>query len=156
MSDLYERIETLCKQKNTNITQMCRDSGASRASLTDLKMGRKQNLSATTLAKIAKFFGVTIDALIGDNVLWLIAKNTGQETTASVLEEALAADALKKATLETENEKKPTPVSGSEPHVNIIKIAGRDGSFVEKRLTDKQMQALKSFVDLLPDAGDEL
>lgn len=53
-------------------------------------------------------------------------------------------------------EEKPTPVSESEPHVNIVKIAGRDGSFVEKRLTDKQLQALKSFVDLLPDAGDDL
>ena len=52
--------------------------------------------------------------------------------------------------------KKPTPVSESEPHVNIIKIAGRDGSFVEKRLTDKQLQALRSFVDLLPDASDDL
>lgn len=39
---------------------------------------------------------------------------------------------------------------------NIIKIAGRDGSFVEKRLSDKQLQALKSFVDLLPDASDDL
>ena len=51
---------------------------------------------------------------------------------------------------------KPTPASEGEPHVNIVKIAGRDGSFVEKRLTDKQLQALRSFVDLLPDASDDL
>lgn len=51
---------------------------------------------------------------------------------------------------------RPTPISEGEPHVNVVKIAGRDGSFVEKRLTDKQLQALKSFVDLLPDAGDDL
>ena len=51
---------------------------------------------------------------------------------------------------------KPTPISEGEPHVNIVKIAGRDGSFVEKRLTDKQLQALRSFVDLLPDASDDL
>lgn len=39
---------------------------------------------------------------------------------------------------------------------NIVKVAGRDGSFVEKQLSDKQMQALKSFLDLLPDASDDL
>jgi len=55
-----------------------------------------------------------------------------------------------------DGEQWPTPVSESEPHVNIVKIAGRDGSFVEKRLSDKQLQALKSFVDLLPDASDDL
>ena len=44
----------------------------------------------------------------------------------------------------------------SQPHVNVVKIAGRDGSFVEKQLTDKQLQALKSFVALLPDASDDL
>lgn len=65
MSDLYERIESLCKELNTNITQMCRESGASRASLTDLKMGRKQTLSTSTLYKIAEYFGVSIDFLLG-------------------------------------------------------------------------------------------
>lgn len=44
----------------------------------------------------------------------------------------------------------------SEPHVNIIKIAGRDGSFREKRLDDKGLQALIAFVDLLPDAPDNI
>lgn len=39
---------------------------------------------------------------------------------------------------------------------NIVKIAGRDGRFVEKRLSDKELQALMSFVDLLPDASDDL
>lgn len=52
----------------------------------------------------------------------------------------------------------PTMLMGYEDPTseNIIKIAGRDGSFVEKRLSDKQLQALKSFVDLLPDASDDL
>jgi transcriptional regulator with XRE-family HTH domain len=46
---------------------MCKKSGASRASLTDLKMGRKQSLSADTLSKISTFFGVSIDYLLGND-----------------------------------------------------------------------------------------
>lgn len=52
-------------------------------------------------------------------------------------------------------EEKPTPVSES-GQVNVVKIAGRDGSYEEKRLSDREMQALKAFVDLLPDAPEDL
>lgn len=66
MSDLYNRIEALCANKGINITTMCKESGSSRASLTDLKMGRKQSLSAETLSKIATYFGVSVDHLLGN------------------------------------------------------------------------------------------
>lgn len=65
MSDLYKRIEELCHREGINITTMCRESGASRASLTDLKMGRKQSLSSDTLTKIAAYFRVSVDYLLG-------------------------------------------------------------------------------------------
>ena len=65
MSDLYNRIEELCKENNESITTMCKKSGASRASLSDLKVGRKQSLSAETLSKIAMHFGVSVDYLLG-------------------------------------------------------------------------------------------
>lgn len=65
MSDLYKRIESLCLEKKISITTMCKESGASRASLSDLKVGRKQKLSADTLSKIAAYFGVSVDFLLG-------------------------------------------------------------------------------------------
>ena len=65
MSNLYNRIEELCKENNESITTMCKESGASRASLSDLKVGRKQSLSAETLSKIANHFGVSVDYLLG-------------------------------------------------------------------------------------------
>lgn len=65
MSDLYKRIDALCKGRNINITTMCKESGASRGSLSDLKFGRKQNLSIDTLAKISSYFGVSVDYLTG-------------------------------------------------------------------------------------------
>lgn len=66
MSELYETIVRLCHEKGINITELCRQSGASRGSLSDLKMGRKSSLSAATLSKIASYFGVTVDYLLGN------------------------------------------------------------------------------------------
>lgn len=64
MEDLYSRIERLCQDKGVNVTAMCKESGASRSSLTDLKMGRKQSLSSETLSKIASYFHITVDYLL--------------------------------------------------------------------------------------------
>lgn len=65
MSRLYETIAHLCTDRGITITELCRQSGASRGSLSDLKMGRKQSLSADTLSKIATYFGVSMDDLLG-------------------------------------------------------------------------------------------
>ena len=58
--------DRLCADKGINITELCRQSGASRGSLSDLKKGRKQSLSADTLSKIAAYFGVSVDYLLGN------------------------------------------------------------------------------------------
>ena len=55
---------------------------------------------------------------------------TGQEVTYSAYEES--------------------PVA----HRNVVKIAGRDGSYVEKNLSDEQVAALKTLIDQLPEADD--
>ena len=65
MSNLYNRIGALCKERGITVTAMCKESGASRASLSDLKMGRKQSLSADTLDKIASYLQVSVDYLLG-------------------------------------------------------------------------------------------
>lgn len=66
MSKLHERIELQCKKKNVTITEMCREAGVSRGSLTDLKMGRIEELSAKSLTKIAVYFGVSVGYLLGN------------------------------------------------------------------------------------------
>lgn len=65
--ETYERIENLCSQKGVTITLMCKECGIPRATLTDYKKGRVQSLSAKTLAKIAEYFGVSVDYLYGAN-----------------------------------------------------------------------------------------
>ena len=37
---------------------------------------------------------------------------------------------------------------------NIIKIAGRDGSFVERNLTDEQLDLFKKMIDQMPDTDN--
>lgn len=39
---------------------------------------------------------------------------------------------------------------------NILRIAGRDGRQIEKRLTDEQVKALEAIINQLPDAPDDL
>ena len=41
-------------------------------------------------------------------------------------------------------------------HLNVIKIAGRNGSFEERTLTDEQIAALKVLLSQLPDASGDL
>ncbi len=68
MSELYDRIALLCQKKGVTITDMCRLSGASRGSLTDLKMGRINTLKAETMKKIADYLKVSVDYLLtGEN-----------------------------------------------------------------------------------------
>lgn len=69
MDNLYKRIESLCKMKNVNITQMCRETNISRSPLNSLKQGITQKLSSDKLQRIAEYFGVTVDYLLaGDAV----------------------------------------------------------------------------------------
>lgn len=70
MSELYNRIENLCKKAHISITTMCKIAEVSRASLSDLKMGRNQGLSTDTLTKIAKTLGVSVSFLIGHEPKW--------------------------------------------------------------------------------------
>lgn len=65
MSNLYNTIEALCKKKQVNISVMCREAGVNRASLSDLKFGRAEKLSSSNLVKIAKYFGVSVEYLLG-------------------------------------------------------------------------------------------
>ena len=65
MSSLYTTISTLCTQHGITGGKLCSDLGLSRSLLTDLKMGRKKDIYATTAYKIAKYFGVSVGYLLG-------------------------------------------------------------------------------------------
>ena len=68
MSDLYNRIYDLCQRKGITIGRMCKDLGISRGNLTELKMGRIKTLKTDNLRKIAYYFKVPLDYLVGDTL----------------------------------------------------------------------------------------
>ena len=66
MSILYERLSALCQEHGISAYRMCKDTGIQPSIMTDLKMGRRQSLKAETAAKIAAYFGVSVDYFIGN------------------------------------------------------------------------------------------
>lgn len=48
------------------------------------------------------------------------------------------------------------PPSAANGNVNILRLAGRDGSYVERTLTDDQVKMLTMLLDQMPDASEDL
>lgn len=65
MSNLYNIIEDLCKNRGISIAEMCRGAEVRQTNISDLKNGRQSGLSAKNLDKIASFFGVSVSYLLG-------------------------------------------------------------------------------------------
>ena len=65
MSELYNTILKLCNQCGITGYKMCKDIGIQPSIMTDLKMGRKEGLSAKNADKIASYFGVSVGYLLG-------------------------------------------------------------------------------------------
>ena len=65
MSNLYNRIYDLCQKRGMSVGKMCAELNIRRSNLTELKMGRIKTLKADNLTKIASFFDVTVDFLLG-------------------------------------------------------------------------------------------
>lgn len=126
MATLYENIMTLCDAKGIRGGKMCVEAGVSKSLLTDLKMGRRSGVSAVTAQKIASYFGVSVGYLLGDET----DQPSGPADTGA-----------------------DTPVKDNR---NLIRIAARDGSYLERQLTDDQLAALTAILDQMPDVPDGL
>lgn len=78
------------------------------------------------LIALADFFGVTTDYLLGRGYV-------APQATASIV-----------------------PEENADSDNNIIRIAARDGSYQERRLSDQQLAALVAILDQMPDVPDDL
>lgn len=65
MGTLYESIKTLCGSAGIKPGKMCVDIGISKSTVTDLKSGRRDSVSLETAQKIADYFGVSVDRVLG-------------------------------------------------------------------------------------------
>lgn len=63
MSEMYKRIEKLCKDNGMSVSKMCRELSITRSCLSELSTGRTERLSTVNAAKIADFFGVSVQYL---------------------------------------------------------------------------------------------
>lgn len=59
-------------------------------------------------------------------------------------------------TFGSEKGEQPTEIDRLPEKVNMIRIAGRDGSYRERILSDEQLAALNAILDQLPDVPDDL
>ena len=62
---MYSILEALCQEHGVTIAKMCKECGIKRATITELAKGRTKELSPKTAAKIADYFGVSLNAVYG-------------------------------------------------------------------------------------------
>lgn len=65
LGTLYENIKALCDERGIRPGKMCVEAKVSKGLITDLKMGRKKTVQIATAQKIADYFGVSIDRVMG-------------------------------------------------------------------------------------------
>ena len=79
---MYDRIEYLCKKEGSNVTQMCLDLKICRVNLCNLKSGRTKCLSADTVLRIARYFGVSPYYIVyGDDDACVVRREVPEESS---------------------------------------------------------------------------
>ena len=91
MSNLYENIKELCDEKGVKPGKMCTEASVSKGLITDLKMGRKKTVHVETAQKIADYFGVTVDRVLGAEKETAAPKDDGLSPMESQLVEYVRA-----------------------------------------------------------------
>lgn len=65
MAAVYEIIEKLCKERGITGSKMCDDLGISRSTMTELRKGRAKTMNLDKAGKVAAYFGISTDYLLG-------------------------------------------------------------------------------------------
>lgn len=86
MCTIYENIKVLCDEKNIKPGRMCTDIGISKSILTGLKNGTKKNIQTDTAQKIADYFGVSVDRVLGSEQKEKSPTPEGMELDAETIE----------------------------------------------------------------------
>lgn len=65
MGDVYKILESLLQERGISGGKMSADLGMSRSFMTELRKGRAKSITADTAQKIANYFGVSVEYLLG-------------------------------------------------------------------------------------------
>lgn len=140
ISNFYKRLRDLCEERNMTVNELVKVLDLSSGSPTAWKNGAIPR--NTTLDKIADYFGVDIDYLLGENKYRAVPLFEGLGGPVATSGQS------KKAPTLTEKDRRN--------NMNVLRIAGRDGSYRERLLTDEQMAALEAILDQMPEAPEDL
>ena len=66
MAEMYEVLDKLLKEKDISGAKMSEDLGMSKSFMTELRKGRAKSIKIETAQKVADYFGVSIDFLLGN------------------------------------------------------------------------------------------
>lgn len=153
----FERFSKLAKERGETPNSVAREIGASSGSVTAWKRGAEPRNA--TLAKIADYLGTTTDYLTGrtDDPINYDDGDLLASIPLSYME-ACDGDVRRAYTAmkEVDKDNKTPPSTEEQQGRNVIKIAGRNGVYRERILSDSQLAALESILDQLPDASDDL
>ncbi len=137
MATTGERIRQARKARNMTQTELAEKLGVKFSAIHKYETGLVVNLKRETIAALAKALDVSpswlmcLDDLDTQPSPFSRPRNYQHQST------ILVDDFL------------------SQNH-NVVTIRGRDGTFVEKKLSDEQAAALKALIDQLPEAPDDL
>lgn len=136
-----QNIKSICKLRGIAPTAACKESGVGASFINDINRGQTPSVAKVQL--LAQYLGVTVSELLGEP--------TPEGQARAALTEHLAQEVRDRL---SDEQKEPIPVGGDGQSRNIIKIAGRDGSLIERQLTDEQVTALKLMLAQLPEVDD--
>lgn len=91
MCTIYNNIKSLCDERGVKPGRMCVELGMSKSILTGLKNGTKKNIQTDTAQKIADYFGVTVDRVLGAEKETAVPKDVGLSPMESQLMEYVRA-----------------------------------------------------------------
>lgn len=154
----YDIFKQLCDRRGITCNRAAKEIGLSNATPTKWKK-TGATPSGDTLQKIADYFCTTTDYLTGrtDDPINYDDGDFLANIPDSYLK-AFDGDARQAyaAMKEVDKDSKTPPSTEEQQGRNVIKIAGRNGTYRERVLSDSQLAALESILDQLPDASDDL
>ena len=124
------RIKDLREAKGINMREAAKLLNLPYTTYVGYEKGQREP-SSEVLIQLANFYEVSIDYLVGRSDKREPAKATENRAQAAVI-----------------------PFKPDDR--NILRLAGRDGSYLERTLTDDQLRALTAILDQMPDASDDL
>lgn len=124
------RIKDLREAKGINMREAAKLLNLPYTTYVGYEKGQREP-SSEVLIQLANFYEVSIDYLVG---------RSDKPEPAKV----------------TENRAQAAIIPFKPDDRNVLRLAGRDGSYLERTLTDDQLRALTAILDQMPDASDDL